>query len=173
MQFSRIPARFVALLAALPVAAQALHAQAPAAVTHDTACSYERCALGIVPAWNGLAVVRGVDERQVTVLHFFIPRDVSQAIAGTDSSVVGATRARAEGYHAFQLRRAAAGFTDGGALLVAVAGISALRAGHMRRQDAVIAGAGAAALAISVPLQFAADGALSRAVWWYNRRFAH
>jgi hypothetical protein len=28
------------------------------------------------------------------------------------------------------------------------------------------------ALFISVPLQFAADGALSKAVWWHNVRYA-
>ena len=56
--------------------------------------------------------------------------------------------------------------------MIAVAGVNALRAGHVRRQDGVLAGIGGAALAVSVPLQFAADGALSRAVWWYNRRFA-
>jgi len=26
---------------------------------------------------------------------------------------------------------------------------------------------------VSVPLQFAADGALSRAVWWHNLRYTH
>jgi hypothetical protein len=32
--------------------------------------------------------------------------------------------------------------------------------------------AGSASLAAGVPFQFAADGALSRAVWLYNRRFS-
>lgn len=32
--------------------------------------------------------------------------------------------------------------------------------------------AGLGALFISVPLQFAADGALSKAVWWHNVRYA-
>jgi hypothetical protein len=27
-------------------------------------------------------------------------------------------------------------------------------------------------LMLSIPLQFAADGALSRAVWWHNRRYS-
>lgn len=165
--------RWLVQLGALTLVSMALPAQSPSSVTRDTACSYERCALDIVPAWNGLAVVRGVEGSQVALLHFFVPRDVSLAVAGRDSTAIGAGHARSESYRAFQLRRSAAAFTDGGALLIAAAGISALRAGHMRRQDAVLAGAGGAALAISVPLQFAADGALSRAVWWYNRRFAY
>lgn len=162
----------MALAFALLTPGRFLAAQVPAGVARDTACSYERCALTIVPVWNGLAVVRGVTGHQVALLHFFLPRDVSGDIAGRDSSVAGAERARAEGYHAVQIRRTAAAFTDGGALLLAVAGIGAMRAGHMRRQDAILAGVGGAAFAVSVPLQFAADGALSRAVWWYNRRFA-
>ena len=36
----------------------------------------------------------------------------------------------------------------------------------------LVAAAGLAALTISVPFQFAADGALSRAVWWHNLRYA-
>jgi hypothetical protein len=35
----------------------------------------------------------------------------------------------------------------------------------------VIGGAGLTALLVSVPIQFAADGALSRAVWWHNVRY--
>ena len=167
MRFPRL-----ALTAAALLAGTSVRAQSPSADARDSACTYERCALGIVPAWNGLAVVRGVPERRVSLLHFFFPRDVSVDIAGRDSTVKGAAPARAEGYRAFQLRREAAAFTDGGALLVAVAGISAWRAGRVRRQEGVLAGLGAAAFAISVPLQFAADGALSRAVWWHNRRFA-
>ena len=31
---------------------------------------------------------------------------------------------------------------------------------------------GAASVGISVPLHFAADGMLSRAVWWHNRRYS-
>lgn len=162
----------MALAFALLVSARSLAAQLPSPGTRDTACSYERCALTIVPVWNGLAVVRGVTGAQVALLHFFLPRDVSGDIAGRDSLAAGAERARAEGYHAVHIRRTAAAFTDGGALLVAVAGIGAIRAGRVRRQDAILAGVGGAAFAVSVPLQFAADGALSRAVWWYNRRFA-
>jgi hypothetical protein len=42
----------------------------------------------------------------------------------------------------------------------------------MDDSDRVIAVIGAASLGVSVPLQFAADGALSRAVWWHNVRYA-
>ena len=165
-------ARKKALACAFLLPAGALAAQAPAAGSRDTACSYQRCALTIVPSWNGLAVTRGVTGDRVALLHFFLPRNVSRDIAGPDSAAPGAERARAEGYRAVQLRRTAAGFSDGGALLLAAASVGALKAGRMRRQDAVLAGIGGAAFAVSVPLQFAADGALSRAVWWYNRRFA-
>lgn len=162
----------MALACAILLPAGTLTAQAPSAASRDTACTYGRCALTIVPAWNGLAVARGVNGDRVALLHFFLPRDVSRDIAGPDSAMVGAERAREEGYHAVQLRRTAAALTDGGALLLAVAGIRAIRAGHARPQDAALAGLGGAAFAVSVPLQFAADGALSRAIWWYNRRFA-
>jgi len=43
--------------------------------------------------------------------------------------------------------------------------------GRVSRTEQVVGGAGLAALLVSVPLQFAADGALSRAVWWHNARY--
>jgi len=43
----------------------------------------------------------------------------------------------------------------------------------VRTEERVVGGVGVAALLVSVPLQFAADGALSRAVWWHNMRYAH
>jgi hypothetical protein len=39
-------------------------------------------------------------------------------------------------------------------------------------RDRVIGAIGAGAFAVSLPLQFSADGLLSRAVWWHNGRFA-
>ena len=62
--------------------------------------------------------------------------------------------------------------TDGGVIIAAIGALGALRAGHVRPADGILLGVGGAALGISVPFQFAADGALSRAVWWHNRRFA-
>jgi len=40
-------------------------------------------------------------------------------------------------------------------------------------KERVVGGVGFAAILVSVPLQFAADGALSRAVWWHNMRYTH
>jgi hypothetical protein len=71
------------------------------------------------------------------------------------------------------LRRAAAVLTDVGVLAVVVALAHATSAGHANRSDRVVGGAGLTALLVSVPIQFAADGALSRAVWWHNLRYAH
>ena len=55
-------------------------------------------------------------------------------------------------------------------MLVAI--VRAASAGRASRSDQVVGGAGLTALLVSVPLQFAADGALSRAVWWHNLRYA-
>jgi hypothetical protein len=71
-----------------------------------------------------------------------------------------------------RIRRVGATLTDGGAALVATSVVAALGAGRFRRGDALLAGAGAALIGISVPFQFEADGALSRAVWWHNSRYA-
>src|SRR5512132_1132708 len=46
---------------------------ATAAARPDSACRYERCALGIAPRWDGLAVVRGTSGERVATLHFFWP----------------------------------------------------------------------------------------------------
>lgn len=137
----------------------------------DTACVYERCALGIAPRWNGLAVVRGRSSVRVANLHFFWPRDVSRALAGPDASAVGADSAAAAARGAVRLRRMGAALTDGGVALLASAAVGAIASGRARRSDRLLAGAGAAMLGVSVPLQFAADGALSRAVWWHNARY--
>jgi hypothetical protein len=44
--------------------------------------------------------------------------------------------------------------------------------GGLNSADRALGIAGAVSFAVGVPLQFAADGALSRAVWWYNARLA-
>ncbi len=103
-------------------------------------------------------------------LNFFFPRDIRAALraepaAGSDSAFAQAERALA-------LRRAAAVFTDVGAAAVVAALARVAIAGRTERSDRVAGGGGLAALLVSVPIQFAADGALSRAVWWHNLRFA-
>jgi hypothetical protein len=134
-------------------------------------CSYARCALSIAPTWNGLAMVRGVDGDRVANLNFFWPSDVSRALVGSDAAAPGLDSAIAEGRRAVRIRRIGAALTDAGIVLAATAAVRATGAGRARRSDAIMAGTGVAALGLSVPFQFAADGALSRAVWWHNLRY--
>ena len=138
----------------------------------DTTCAYAQCALGIAPRWNGLAIVRGTAGPSVANLSFFWPRDLSAAIAGRHPGAPGVDSALAAARQAVRIRRAGAALTDVGAAALGVAAISAIRAGRVRRGDAAVAGAGLTLFGLSVPLQFAADGALSRAVWWHNVRYA-
>jgi hypothetical protein len=145
-------------------------AQDAAPVVAD--CPYATCALGIAPRWDGLAIVRGTAGPRVATLSFFWPRDVTAVLRGARTRVAGADSAAREARRAVRLRRIGAVLTDGGILLGAVALVRASRTGRVERGDGALAGAGGAALALSVPFQFAADGALSRAVWWHNLRFA-
>jgi len=135
------------------------------------ACDYARCALSIAPRWNGLAAVRGGRNERAANLNFFWPRDISAALRGSDAAAPGLDSAVAQARRAVSIRRIGAALTDAGIALAATAAIRAVSAGKLRRPDGVLAGAGAAALGLSVPFQFAADGALSRAVWWHNLRY--
>ena|SRR5829696_4585042 len=99
------------------------------------------------------------------MLGFFIPEDVSHAFAD-DAEAVDVAR------DAFRIRQIGAALTDAGIVLAAT-GLA--RALFRRDWDALSTGltvGGGAALGAGVPFQFAADGALSRAVWLYNRRYA-
>lgn len=155
------------------VARRAGAQQAPASATGASAgCAYDNCALGISPNWSGLAVVRGVAGPRVANLSFFWPRDISRALRGEVGAVPGADSAAAQARRAVGLRRTGAALTDAGIVLMGIAAIRAIGAGRLARGDGLLGGAGAAALGMSVPFQFAADGALSRAVWWHNLRFA-
>lgn len=151
------------------------HAQSVAANANGpitSRCDYATCALSIAPTWNGLAVVHGVQGERVANLNFFWPREISGALGGSDARAPGLDSAVAQARRAVRIRRVGAALTDAG-LAMAVAGTAgALHAGRARRSDAILAGAGIAALGLSVPFQFAADGALSRAVWWHNVRYA-
>ncbi|MFL5560636.1 MAG: hypothetical protein ACJ79K_04090 [Gemmatimonadaceae bacterium] len=160
------------VLALAVVGASPRHTQAQAPAPAPAPCSYERCALDIVPTWNGLAVERGTAGPRMALLNFFWPRDVSVAFVGDDARAIGIDSAIAAAHRAVRVRRTAAFFTDAGLLLGGVALGRSLGAGKLRRGEAILAGAGGVALVVSIPLQFAADGALSRAVWWHNRRFA-
>ena len=135
-------------------------------------CSYRDCALSIAPVWNGLTVVRGADGRRVANLDFFLPRDIAPTLRGHAPGAPGADSAFAHAERAVALRRAGAVLTDMGGVAMMVAIVRATSAGRASRSDQVVGGAGLAALLVSVPLQFAADGALSRAVWWHNLRYS-
>lgn len=130
-----------------------------------SSCNYARCALGIVPAWNGLLITRGASHERVANLGFFWAGSLDHVFAGSDSAV-------AYGRRAVRTRRAAAALTDLGALALGVASIRGLANGRLSTGDRAAAVAGAAAFAVSVPLQFAADGQLSRAIWWRNTLYA-
>ena len=152
------------LLVAWPALAQ----KAPARLTPGSPpvdqCTYLHCALSIAPAWNALDVVNGATGARVASLGFFWPRRVDASFAGNDSATFYASRA-------FQVRRTAAVFTDVGAMLLGYAALRQLRGG-LHGNDRVIGAIGAGAFAVGVPLQFSADGLLSRAVWWHNERYA-
>ncbi|MGH7616168.1 MAG: hypothetical protein ACREPM_02965 [Gemmatimonadaceae bacterium] len=147
--------RLGAVLATTLVAASVASAGAQMA---DSGCTYARCALGILPRLSGLDVVRGAGEQRVASLGFLLPRNVTPAFSGDRS-------AEAHAAGAVRRRRVAAVLTDLGAIAIAM--------GTMRRSDAGhrVALAGLAFVASSVPIHFAADAELSRAVWIYDRRF--
>ena len=143
-------------------------------------CTYRRCALGIAPTWNGLAVVRGADGKRVANLNFFWPRDLSPAFSAGAGLATGAVSfgamvpdsATLYARRAIHLRRFAAVFTDAGLLLAGYAVARAAANSGLNSNDRALGIAGAFAFAVGVPLQFTADGALSRAVWWYNARLS-
>jgi hypothetical protein len=153
-----------------PAMVRAQDGRAAADSARDVACSYRECALGIVPAWDGLAVVRGSSGPQVANLRFFWPGDVSAALRG-DPHALGADSAASGARRAISLRRAGAALTDLGVFASGVALVSGVRAGRLRTEERVVGGAGIAAFLVSLPLQFAADRALSHAVWWHNVRY--
>jgi hypothetical protein len=158
---NRVAVLILAALLAPPAASGQSHATAT--------CDYARCGLSIAPRWNGLAVVSGAQSEHVVNLNFFWARDIAPAFSapgiGSDSAVVHARRA-------VRVRRVAAALTNSGVALIGVAGVRAIIAGSVRTGDTPLLVAGGAAMVVSLPLHFRADGALSRAIWWYNRRFA-
>jgi hypothetical protein len=128
-------------------------------------CSYAQCALGIVPAWNGLLVTQGASHTRLANLGFFWTGSLDHVFAPNDSAL-------AYGRRAVRVRRTAALLTDVGALALGYAAVRGLSNGRLNGGDRAVAIVGGATFAVSVPLQFSADGLLSRAVWWRNSRFA-
>ena len=164
LPFTTVLSAAIALLAlAAPVAAQA-----PA---KSSACNYQSCALTIVPAWNGLAVSRGDTEERVANLNFFAPRDITAVLRG-DPSAPGANEAATHARQAVRVRRMAAAFTNVGVGALVIALARNRIDGADDGLQTILTIGGATAFSVSVPLQFAADGALSRAVWWHNVRYS-
>lgn len=149
----------IVVVASTPNRLEAQQATAPTA----SCLQYASCAYNLVPRGLGLAVVRGEQEDHVATLGFLWPGRL-------DGVFTGDADAEQLGRSALRTRRIAATFTVGGLLSLAAGGVAlALDA----EEDVAIglAAGGGAMLAISVPLQFRADGVLARAVWRYNRRF--
>lgn len=128
-------------------------------------CTYESCALGLAPAWDGIAITRGISQRPIATLSYFYPGDIRPVFADNAQALEAAEQA-------LQTRTIGAAFSDGGLLLLAT-GLA--RAAFQREFDGLskaLSLTGAAAIGVSFPLHLAADGYLSRAVWWHNRRFS-
>lgn len=133
-----------------------------AAQSVDTSCTYARCALGILPRLTALDVVRGVGEERVGSLAFLFPRDVQGVFASNES-------AKRHAAHALSLRRVGAALTFAGGVLLVTGAVHAAASRNGRVPWAAAAGVGVATFGASVPVHFAADAELSRAVWAFNR----
>jgi hypothetical protein len=89
------------------------------------------------------------------------PHRVAPVFSSSDAATQHATAA-------FSRRRIAAVLTDAGVILLASAATHAIAPAHRGTAAAV----GAALVASSIPIHFAADAELSRAVWEFNRQYA-
>jgi len=152
------------LLVSAAMAIVALPTESKAQVRAPLNCTYQTCALGLAPVWDGLSVVRGDSEKRVATLGFFLPGDVS-SVFEDDPEALDAAR------DAVSIRQIGAALTDGGIVLAATGIARYLFRRDWDKLSTALTAAGVASLGVSVPFQFAADGQLSRAVWLYNRRF--
>ena len=134
-------------------------------VRSEANCTYQSCALGLSPVWDGLAVTRGDSQKQVAVLSFFLPADIGRVFEGDREAVDAAAEA-------LRVRSIAAGLTDGGIAIIATGVARALFRRDWDGLSTALTVLGGASLGASVPFQFAADGHLSRAVWLFNRRYS-
>ena len=160
----------VAVLAlAAPRAAMAQQATAPAAAAPEgplDCLEYDRCALGILPRFGGLAVVRGLQEEQVALLGFVIPG------RRLDAVFAGDTLAQRYGRSAHRARWIGSVLTVTGLLTLGAAGPVAIESDDALGKFTAIALAGGVQMFAAAYYQFKADAELSRAVFAYNRRFA-
>jgi hypothetical protein len=136
----------------------------------DSACTYEQCAV-----WrDGGALRRGANGEVVLRDQFFRPMRLTEFVGGADSSTLWAQR--------FE-RRAQTGTT------LSVIGILSLAVGagayYLRTRDlgpgeiddangfeGALGFGGVIAMASGALLRSSAEPSRSRAVWWYNRRYA-
>lgn len=151
--------------AALLALALALSAS-PARAQTRADCDYATCALRIAPRLSGLDIVRGDIGARAGSLGFLWPS--ASLTRAFDGDVEAQRVARAS----VRRRRMAAALTDAGALILAAALVRTVTVPSDRTPSAVLGAVGAATLAVSIPVQFAADEQLSRAVHAFNRRFA-
>lgn len=165
-------ANAVALVLSWSLAGNIAIAQLTTSVDSVGACNYRLCALTIVPTWNGLSVVRETSGAAVANLNFFFPRDISHALDPEGRRFVGSDSVNIIAHRALQLRRIGAALTDVGLIATTVAGMRALSSRSNKHTNGMLAAAGLVSMAVAVPFQFAADGALSRSVWWYNLRYS-
>ncbi len=162
----------VTALMAAPLAAGAQ--QAPVSPPSAAASSngpldcleYDRCALGILPRFTGLAVVRGLQEEQVALLGFVIPGRKLDAVFAGD------TLAQRYGREAHRARWFGSVLTVTGLLTLGAAGPAALSSDDELGTFSAIVLAGGVQMFGAAYYQFKADAELSRAVFAYNRRFA-
>ena len=164
MQPLKTRARRLTGILALAATPAATHAQA-STVRPDPNCTYQTCALGLAPVWDGLAVVRGESERRIATLGFFVPGDMSEVFKD-DADALDAAR------EAVRIRQIGAVMTDAGLVLAATGLARALFQREFDKLSGALTIAGGLSLGASIPVQFAADGYLSRAVWLYNRRYS-
>lgn len=150
------------LICALAGAPTVAHAQRAEPARLPSACDYRACAYNIIAALHGLRVTRGADETPVATLGFLWTRDISDAFEGEGQAAAKA---------AVRTRRWGALFTDLGLALLVTGAASAATQDLDETSTALMLG-GAASLGLSVPIQFAADKHLARAVWQHNARYA-
>lgn len=157
-----MPTRLLAASLLVVLAAPLASAQAIAPPRLPTECDYRACAYNIVPRLSGLVVTRGADDVAVAPLGFLWTQDITPAFF---------PEAQAAARAAVRTRRLAAVMTDVG-LVAGLVGAIAMGRDGTTSGERVTAAAGATLFLLSVPVQFAADGHLARAVWLHNERYA-
>lgn len=160
----RAAAVAVILCLVLPQSARAQGTEPSPNVAGVSCTVYVRCAYNLVPRGLGLAVVRGEQEEFVASLGFLWAGSMRDAFRGD-------SLADALGRRAVRTRRTAVFLTAASLVTLTSAGLVVISDGSPSATTALTI-TGGALMVLSVPMQFRADGQLSRAVWQYNKRFA-